>query len=119
MIDKIKNLQKIMDTGVIAVIRSSSQEEALKISEAVKLGGGPQRALAPGRVCSHRRSYPGERGQNGCIAVGVGGELTKGARTGDFGQVTETARAFVSKVRQSRSSQHILQGRDKRCPRKL
>lgn len=39
---------------------------------------------------------------NGCVAVGVGGELTRGAKTGDFDQVTQTARAFVEKVKESR-----------------
>jgi len=40
----------------------------------------------------------------GCEAVGVGGELTKGAKTGDYTQVTETARQFVAAVRAARSS---------------
>lgn len=215
MIDKIKNLRKIMDTGVIAVIRASSQEEALEISEAVKLGGidiveitltvpdaisvigglrkaygsdeillgagtvldpetaraailaGAEYIVCPNlnpeviRLCNRYQKicmpgcltpteivnalelgadviklFPGTllgpdsvkalKGplpqaefvptggvtlenadlwiKSGCLAVGVGGELTKGARTGDFRQVTETAKAFVSKVRQSRDS---------------
>lgn len=40
--------------------------------------------------------------KNGCVAVGVGGELTAGAKTGNYELVTETAKAFVSKVKQAR-----------------
>ncbi len=38
----------------------------------------------------------------GAVAVGVGTELTKGARTGDYGLVTATAQEFVSKIRAAR-----------------
>ncbi|GEA16032.1 bifunctional 2-keto-4-hydroxyglutarate aldolase/2-keto-3-deoxy-6-phosphogluconate aldolase [Moorella sp. E308F] len=38
----------------------------------------------------------------GCEAVGVGGELTKGAKTGDYQQVEETARKFVASIRAAR-----------------
>jgi len=40
--------------------------------------------------------------KNGCVAVGVGSELTAGAKTGDYGLITETAKAFVNKVREAR-----------------
>lgn len=40
--------------------------------------------------------------KNGCIAVGVGSKLTAGAKTGDYRQVTDTARAFVRKIREAR-----------------
>lgn len=38
----------------------------------------------------------------GCEAVGVGGELTKGAKTGDYQQVVEAARQFVTAIRAAR-----------------
>ncbi|MFZ5822941.1 MAG: bifunctional 2-keto-4-hydroxyglutarate aldolase/2-keto-3-deoxy-6-phosphogluconate aldolase [Bacillota bacterium] len=38
----------------------------------------------------------------GCTAVGVGGELTAGARTGDYTRVTETARAFLERIESAR-----------------
>ncbi|CEP67337.1 Aldolase-type TIM barrel [Moorella glycerini] len=38
----------------------------------------------------------------GCEAVGVGGELTKGAKTGDYGLVEETARHFVAAIKAAR-----------------
>ncbi len=37
--------------------------------------------------------------KNGCIAVGVGSELTAGAKKGDFEQITATARQFIEKIR--------------------
>ncbi len=39
----------------------------------------------------------------GAVAVGAGGSLTGGARTGDFASITTTARAFVEKIREARA----------------
>ena len=39
---------------------------------------------------------------NGCIAVGVGSELTGGAKTGNYELVTETAEEFVKKIAAAR-----------------
>ncbi|MFT9495717.1 bifunctional 4-hydroxy-2-oxoglutarate aldolase/2-dehydro-3-deoxy-phosphogluconate aldolase [Anaerosolibacter sp.] len=39
----------------------------------------------------------------GAIAVGTGGDLTKGAKTGDYDLVTETARKFVEEVKKARA----------------
>lgn len=39
----------------------------------------------------------------GVVAVGVGSELTKGAKTGDFEQVTMTARQFVEAIGRARA----------------
>jgi 2-dehydro-3-deoxyphosphogluconate aldolase/(4S)-4-hydroxy-2-oxoglutarate aldolase len=38
----------------------------------------------------------------GCLAVGVGGELTRGALTGDYPAVTAAAKRFVEAVRSAR-----------------
>jgi len=38
----------------------------------------------------------------GAVAVGTGSELTKGARTGDYAQVTKVAEQFVEAVRRAR-----------------
>ncbi len=38
----------------------------------------------------------------GCVAVGVGGNLTAGAKRGDFQSITEIARQFIDKIRQAR-----------------
>lgn len=39
----------------------------------------------------------------GAVALGVGGSLTKGAKTGDYSLVAETARKFVEKVKEARA----------------
>ena len=38
----------------------------------------------------------------GCVAVGVGGNLTGGAKTGDYQLITDTARKFVEEVKKAR-----------------
>lgn len=40
--------------------------------------------------------------KSGAVAVGTGGDLTKGAKTGDYDLVTETARKFVEAVKAAR-----------------
>ena len=40
--------------------------------------------------------------KNGCIAVGVGGKLTAGAKTGNYREITDTAKAFVQKIKEAR-----------------
>ena len=40
--------------------------------------------------------------QAGCVAVGVGGNLTAGAKQGDFQSITELARQFIARIRQAR-----------------
>ncbi|MBB6714501.1 bifunctional 2-keto-4-hydroxyglutarate aldolase/2-keto-3-deoxy-6-phosphogluconate aldolase [Clostridium gasigenes] len=40
---------------------------------------------------------------NGCIAIGVGGALTAGSKTGDFNRITETAKKFIEKVKDARA----------------
>lgn len=40
---------------------------------------------------------------NGCVAVGVGGKLIEGAKTGDYMQVTEMAKKFVERVKAARA----------------
>ncbi len=38
----------------------------------------------------------------GCVALGVGGNLTKGAKTGDFQSITKLARQLVDNIRAAR-----------------
>ncbi len=40
--------------------------------------------------------------QNGCVAVGVGGNLVAPAKTGEYEKITELARAYVKKVQAAR-----------------
>jgi 2-dehydro-3-deoxyphosphogluconate aldolase/(4S)-4-hydroxy-2-oxoglutarate aldolase len=39
----------------------------------------------------------------GCVAVGVGGNLTAGAKTGDFKSITTLAKQFIEEIRSARS----------------
>lgn len=38
----------------------------------------------------------------GCVAVGVGGKLTGGAKKGDYQSITDIGRQFIAKIRQAR-----------------
>jgi 2-dehydro-3-deoxyphosphogluconate aldolase/(4S)-4-hydroxy-2-oxoglutarate aldolase len=38
----------------------------------------------------------------GCVAVGVGGSLTSGAKAGDFQSITELAKRFIEEIRRAR-----------------
>ena len=40
--------------------------------------------------------------QAGAVAVGVGGSLTRGAKTGDFESITRLAHQFTERIRQAR-----------------
>jgi 2-dehydro-3-deoxyphosphogluconate aldolase/(4S)-4-hydroxy-2-oxoglutarate aldolase len=39
----------------------------------------------------------------GSVAVGVGGNLTSGAKAGDFASITQFARQFVEKIKEARA----------------
>jgi len=38
----------------------------------------------------------------GCVAVGAGGSLTIGAKSGDYAAITKTAKQFIEKIRLAR-----------------
>jgi 2-dehydro-3-deoxyphosphogluconate aldolase/(4S)-4-hydroxy-2-oxoglutarate aldolase len=40
----------------------------------------------------------------GSVALGVGGNLTAGAKTGDFKSITDLARRFIAAIREARES---------------
>jgi len=40
----------------------------------------------------------------GCVAVGVGGNLTSGAKTGDYESITRISRQFIEKIQQARQN---------------
>ncbi|MFL6556311.1 MAG: bifunctional 2-keto-4-hydroxyglutarate aldolase/2-keto-3-deoxy-6-phosphogluconate aldolase, partial [Bacillus sp. (in: firmicutes)] len=42
--------------------------------------------------------------KNGCVAVGVGGNLVAPAKTGEFEKITEYAREYVKKVQIAREA---------------
>lgn len=41
--------------------------------------------------------------QAGAVAVGAGGSLTKGAKTGDYEKITQTAKEFIRIIKETRS----------------
>lgn len=215
MVPKLHNLQRIIETGIVAVLRAESSQQALKIAEAVRCGGidlieitltvpgaldvikdlkdsypdgqiligagtvldsetarlailaGAEFVVSPIfnremiRLCNRYQKicmpgcmsitemveameagadviklFPGSafgpsiikaiKGplpqapilptggvsldnvdqwiKNGCIAVGVGGELTRGAKEGNYALIEETARQFVEKIKLARQA---------------
>ncbi|MBD8067807.1 bifunctional 4-hydroxy-2-oxoglutarate aldolase/2-dehydro-3-deoxy-phosphogluconate aldolase [Bacillus sp. PS06] len=42
--------------------------------------------------------------KNGCVAVGVGGNLVAPAKTGDYDQITEYAKQYTAKVKEAREA---------------
>ena len=50
----------------------------------------------------------GEWIKAGAIAVGVGGSLTAGAKTGDYASITELGKRFVDKVQEARVKMQIF-----------
>ncbi len=45
----------------------------------------------------------GEWIKAGCVAVGVGGNLTGGAKKGDYESITEIAKQFIAKIKEARA----------------
>jgi len=45
----------------------------------------------------------GEWIKAGAVAVGAGGSLTAGAKTGDFNKITETAKLFIERINEARA----------------
>lgn len=64
------------------------------------MGPLPQARLMPTGGVSIENA--GDWIRAGCVAVGVGGNLTAGAKRGDYQSITELARQFVSKIREAR-----------------
>jgi 2-dehydro-3-deoxyphosphogluconate aldolase/(4S)-4-hydroxy-2-oxoglutarate aldolase len=65
------------------------------------LGPLPQAPLMPTGGVSVENAADWIRA--GCVALGAGGNLTAGAKTGDYGRITEMARQFLAKIQEARS----------------
>jgi 2-dehydro-3-deoxyphosphogluconate aldolase/(4S)-4-hydroxy-2-oxoglutarate aldolase len=94
-----------------------------EIVEAMEAGADivkvfPGETLGPGFVKAVRGPLPqaslmptggvsldntGQWIEAGCVAVGVGGNLTAGARKGDYASVTALAKQFIAKIREARA----------------
>lgn len=95
----IKEVVEAMEAGADIVKVFPGESLGPKFIKAVK-GPLPQAPLMPtGGV---GLDNVGEWIKAGCVAVGVGGNLTGGAKTGDYQSITDIAKQFVEKIRQAR-----------------
>ncbi|MCG0276310.1 MAG: bifunctional 2-keto-4-hydroxyglutarate aldolase/2-keto-3-deoxy-6-phosphogluconate aldolase [Thermosediminibacteraceae bacterium] len=96
----VKEIVQVMESGADFVKLFPGSAFGPSFVKAI-LGPLPQAPLVPTGGVSLENV--GEWIKAGCLAVGVGGELTKGAKHGDFAQVEETARKFIEAVKQARN----------------
>lgn len=66
------------------------------------LGPLPQAKLMPTGGVSPENA--GEWIKAGAVALGAGGELTRGAKTGDWAQITETAKLYMQAIGAARAT---------------
>jgi 2-dehydro-3-deoxyphosphogluconate aldolase/(4S)-4-hydroxy-2-oxoglutarate aldolase len=95
----IKEIVEAMEAGADIVKVFPGETFGPNFIKAVK-GPLPQAPLMPTGGVS--LDNVGEWIRNGCVAVGVGGNLTAGAKTGDYQSITEIGRQFIEKIRQAR-----------------
>ncbi len=96
----IKEVVSAMEAGADVVKVFPGEAFGPKILKAIK-GPVPQAKLMPtGGVDVNN---VGEWIKAGACAIGAGGALTGGAKTGDYAAVTATAKEFVRKVREARA----------------
>lgn len=95
----VKEVVECMEAGADIVKVFPGELFGAKVVKAFR-GPLPQAELMPtGGVTLDN---VGEWIANGAVAVGVGGQLTAGAKTGDYAAVTAAAKAFVEKIREAR-----------------
>ena len=95
----IKEVVEAMEAGADIVKVFPGEAFGPKILKAIK-GPIPQAKLMPtGGVDVNN---VGEWIKNGAVAVGAGGALTAGAKTGDYAQITKTGREFIQKIKEAR-----------------
>jgi 2-dehydro-3-deoxyphosphogluconate aldolase/(4S)-4-hydroxy-2-oxoglutarate aldolase len=95
----IGEIVKAMECGADIVKVFPGETLGPAFVKAVK-GPLPQAALMPTGGVSLENV--GEWIRAGCVALGVGGNLTAGAKKGDFQSITDMAKQFVEKIRQAR-----------------
>jgi 2-dehydro-3-deoxyphosphogluconate aldolase/(4S)-4-hydroxy-2-oxoglutarate aldolase len=66
------------------------------------MGPLPQARLMPTGGVSVENA--GDWIRAGCVAVGAGGNLTAGAKRGDYQSITDLARQFIAKIREARET---------------
>ncbi|KYO68038.1 bifunctional 2-keto-4-hydroxyglutarate aldolase/2-keto-3-deoxy-6-phosphogluconate aldolase [Thermovenabulum gondwanense] len=95
----IKEIVEVMESGADFVKLFPGSAFGPSMVKAV-LGPLPYAQIIPTGGVSLENA--GEWIKAGCPAVGVGGELTKGAKTGNYKEVEETARKFVEAVKKAK-----------------
>jgi 2-dehydro-3-deoxyphosphogluconate aldolase/(4S)-4-hydroxy-2-oxoglutarate aldolase len=95
----IKEVVEAMEAGADIVKVFPGEAFGPSFIKAIK-GPIPQAPLMPTGGVSLENV--GEWIKNGCVAVGVGGNLTAGAKTGDYDSITEIGKQFIAKIKQAR-----------------
>ena len=97
----IKEVVEAMEAGADIVKVFPGEAFGPKILKAIK-GPIPQAKLMPtGGVDVNNVA---EWIKAGAVAVGAGGALTSGAKTGDYASITEKGKEFVRKIKEARAS---------------
>lgn len=95
----IREVLDCMEAGADIVKIFPGELFGPRIIKAIK-GPLPQAELMPTGGVSIENAA--EWIKAGSVALGVGGNLTAGAKTGDYGKITETAKIFIEKIREAR-----------------
>jgi 2-dehydro-3-deoxyphosphogluconate aldolase/(4S)-4-hydroxy-2-oxoglutarate aldolase len=95
----IREIVEAMECGADIVKLFPGETFGPAFVKAVR-GPLPQAALMPTGGVSLENV--GEWIKSGCVAVGVGGNLTAGAKKGDYQSITDLARQFIAQIRQAR-----------------
>jgi len=96
----IKEVVEAMEAGADIVKIFPGEAFGPSIIKAIK-GPLPQAPLMPTGGVSLENVD--EWIKVGCVAVGVGGNLTGGAKSGDYQSIIDIGKQFVEKIRLSRS----------------
>ncbi|MCL6590753.1 MAG: bifunctional 2-keto-4-hydroxyglutarate aldolase/2-keto-3-deoxy-6-phosphogluconate aldolase [Firmicutes bacterium] len=97
----VKEVAECMETGVEIIKIFPGELFGPAVIKAIK-GPLPYAQLMPtGGVALDNVA---EWFKAGAVAVGVGGNLTAGAKKGDYNSITEIARQFMKKINETRSS---------------
>ena len=95
----IKEVVECMEAGADIVKVFPGNLFGPKIIKAIK-GPLPQAKLMPTGGVNVENC--GEWIKAGCVAVGAGGDLTAGAKTGDYDKITEVGKKMVAAVKEAR-----------------
>jgi len=97
----IKEIIEAMEAGADIVKVFPGESVGPAFIKAVK-GPLPQAPLMPTGGVSLENVA--EWIKSGCLAVGVGGSLTAGAKQGDYESITAVARQFIAKIKEARGA---------------